>query len=214
MEERRESVTGNPDAHGRARRRLLLTLAATGGAFASANVLPREWTRPIIDTIVVPAHAQASGPVVGLFTTTGQLASIFDLLVAPVHAAPIPLGNIVVGNAVFDAAWDLVAEGYSICVSGTLLTTNNAISFVTSGNGARKGNFLQDFSIDTAPLSEGHVDGTILLFNQTVDGSQLSFDASFQGDETSGAAIPGGECAINSTTDARMSSPYADKDLA
>ncbi len=213
MEDRREGETRKPDAHGQARRRLLLTLAATGGAFASANLLPRHWTRPIIDTIIVPAHAQATGPVLGLFTTTGQVGSIFDLLVAPVHAAPIP-GNVVVGNATFDAAWDLVAEGYSICVSGTLLTTNNVISFLTTGNGARKGNFLEDFSIETAPLSEGRVDGTILLFNQTVDGSQLSFDASFQGDGTSGAATPGGECSINSTTDTRMSSPYADNDRA
>jgi len=45
------------------RRRLLKRLALAGGALASLMVIPKEWVKPIVDTIVVPAHAQAvSGP--------------------------------------------------------------------------------------------------------------------------------------------------------
>ncbi len=206
-------MTNKPDAHGQARRRLLLTLAATGGAFAAANVLPRQWTRPIIDTIVVPAHAQATGPVLGLFTTSGPQASIFDLLVAPVHAAPA--GGVTVGNASFDVAWDLVEDGYSFCASGVFFSGNGApFVFLVNGLGARKGNALSDIDISANTETGNEVNGNLVVFNQTVDGSQLTFDTSFQSASTSGTAVPGGECGINSVTDLRMSSPYRDKDLA
>jgi hypothetical protein len=41
-----------------ARRRLLKTLAAGGVAGAA---LPAQWTRPVIEAVVLPAHAQATG---------------------------------------------------------------------------------------------------------------------------------------------------------
>jgi hypothetical protein len=52
----------SPDKHSRARRRLLKALAAGGGAVAATQVVPARWVKPIVDTVVVPAHAQASGP--------------------------------------------------------------------------------------------------------------------------------------------------------
>lgn len=46
-----------------ARRRLLKTLAAGGVAGAA---LPAQWTKPVIEAVILPAHAQAtSGTVVG-----------------------------------------------------------------------------------------------------------------------------------------------------
>jgi hypothetical protein len=42
------------------RRALLARLAATGAALGGAAALPDRWTRPIVDAVVVPLHAQAS----------------------------------------------------------------------------------------------------------------------------------------------------------
>lgn len=39
------------------RRRLLKTVVAGSGAFALTQKLPEKWARPVVDTIVVPAHA-------------------------------------------------------------------------------------------------------------------------------------------------------------
>ena len=43
------------------RRRLLKALAGAGGVFATGALLPERWTRPVVESIIVPAHAQATG---------------------------------------------------------------------------------------------------------------------------------------------------------
>ncbi len=43
------------------RRELLKAMAATSGAVLAASMLPGQWTKPIIDAGVLPAHALVSG---------------------------------------------------------------------------------------------------------------------------------------------------------
>jgi len=45
--------------HSHSRRRLLQSLAA-GGAAVTVKALPEKWTRPVLDTTLVPAHAQTT----------------------------------------------------------------------------------------------------------------------------------------------------------
>ena len=45
------------------RRDLLKTLVATGGAVTAAALLPGKWTKPVIESGVLPAHAATSDPV-------------------------------------------------------------------------------------------------------------------------------------------------------
>ena len=42
------------------RRRLLKTITYTGGAAATLKGLPDTWTLPVVDTVMLPAHAQTS----------------------------------------------------------------------------------------------------------------------------------------------------------
>lgn len=44
------------------RRRLLSTLTFTGGVAATLKSLPGDWKLPIVDSVVLPAHAQTSFP--------------------------------------------------------------------------------------------------------------------------------------------------------
>ncbi|MDM8528447.1 twin-arginine translocation signal domain-containing protein [Anaerolineales bacterium HSG24] len=53
------------------RRDLLKALAATSGAVMAASVLPGRWTQPVIESGVLPAHAQGS-PVTVNFEHTGS----------------------------------------------------------------------------------------------------------------------------------------------
>lgn len=56
----------------RARRRLVAAL--TSGAVAG-HALPRRWTRPVVERVVLPAHAQAS-PAAGEQCGSGSPAQV------------------------------------------------------------------------------------------------------------------------------------------
>jgi hypothetical protein len=45
----------------KSRRKLLKSIAAGGGAVMAGKSLPESWARPIVDSVVLPAHAQTSG---------------------------------------------------------------------------------------------------------------------------------------------------------
>ncbi len=44
----------------KARRKLLKAMLASGGAVTTAKALPEKWTAPIINSTIVPAHAQTT----------------------------------------------------------------------------------------------------------------------------------------------------------
>ena len=59
----------------RARRKILKTVAVGGGALASATTLPDKWTKPVLNSAILPAHAMLSvvAPprITGIFQATG-----------------------------------------------------------------------------------------------------------------------------------------------
>jgi len=57
------------------RRRLLKSIALASGATIAGRSLPDAWTRPVVDSVLLPAHAQLSGGV-----STGRFAGLNDLL--------------------------------------------------------------------------------------------------------------------------------------
>jgi len=48
-----------------ARRKLLKSLAAGGGVWTTSKVLPDRWHKPVVDSIILPAHAGGSKPMMG-----------------------------------------------------------------------------------------------------------------------------------------------------
>lgn len=70
MSEQKKGRIEKADPQGR--RQAIKTVLAGGGIAATALALPKEWTKPIVESIVVPAHAQTS-PVVT--TTTAMMTT-------------------------------------------------------------------------------------------------------------------------------------------
>ena len=70
------------------RRKLLKSIAAGSGAIVAGKSLPESWSRPVVDSVMLPAHAQTSAlscspdpqTVVddGSGTSTDAIAIIFD----------------------------------------------------------------------------------------------------------------------------------------
>lgn len=53
------------------RRKLLKSVVAGGGALTVAKTLPDQWARPVVDSVMLPAHAQASVSSFGPFFSFG-----------------------------------------------------------------------------------------------------------------------------------------------
>lgn len=71
------------------RRRLLKLIATAGGAAAATTLLPGEWSRPVVEVGVLPAHAQVTEPIpTATPVPTPQLASITTCHAADNQGAP------------------------------------------------------------------------------------------------------------------------------
>ena len=44
----------------KARRKLLKTIVSGGGAIVAGKSLPESWTKPVVDSVMLPAHAETS----------------------------------------------------------------------------------------------------------------------------------------------------------
>ena len=51
------------------RRKLLKSIAAGSGAIVAGKTLPESWVRPVVDSIILPAHAQTSCVVAGCYAS-------------------------------------------------------------------------------------------------------------------------------------------------
>ena len=75
------------------RRKLLKSVAAGGGAIIAGRTLPEKWSKPAVDAVLLPAHAQTSnGPYSGSVSqasigSDSTFARALDSLVPQAHAA-------------------------------------------------------------------------------------------------------------------------------
>lgn len=87
------------DANVGSRRATLKKMLAGGGAAAAAGALPANWPRPVVDALVLPAHAATSvvlpthfhGTVtVDLVVSAYPLERVVNALIPPAYARPAP----------------------------------------------------------------------------------------------------------------------------
>lgn len=78
------AASTSPESPSCSRRTMLKTALAGSAALAATEGLPARWVRPVIDSVILPAHAQASIPpvaqaAIGPFSTAGfVLASVAE----------------------------------------------------------------------------------------------------------------------------------------
>jgi len=83
------------------RRKILKSIAIGGGAVVTAKSLPQQWTKPVLDQVMLPAHAEMSGVAAGTYVTGSPLSlnfnqkkpdfaeeqyALLDALISPAHA--------------------------------------------------------------------------------------------------------------------------------
>ncbi len=171
-------TTHKPDTKDatRDRRRKLL---AGGGTVLGAAAFPKEWTRPVFETVVLPAHAQTSGSVLGdqlPLSEETDAGGWLDYLVPTAHAqtgAGALLGGCIIlaFNGVTVEATLLLSGGGELSNTGTHNPDTGVFSVTDIGgeydvNGTSSGG--------PGPASAS---GTI----QGSSGGPLSFDASTGG---------------------------------
>ncbi|MDZ7839257.1 MAG: hypothetical protein U5R46_00320 [Gammaproteobacteria bacterium] len=184
-----------------ARRRLLKSVVAGGGVLATGKLLPENWARPVVQSVVLPAHAQTSpGSFDGLYVfdrvsmgdaLDSQPGSILDMFVSPAHAAHLTC------NAVSRIQIEVNGDNADICF--TYFGDNRPGS--TSVNES------------TGELADAEIAG----LGTELTGMQVSSDATridgdvrhcfpFVATRTSGSL----SC-LNVSTNMFLSSPFADK---
>jgi hypothetical protein len=117
-----------------ARRRLIKALAGVGAATVAARQLPEQWTRPLVNHVLLPAHARLS-TVTGVYSTTALVitdagGSLLDGLVTPAHAsAPLVVDANIYADIVNGVASVQVLIG----------TSGNSTGFYFTGSGIEVG---------------------------------------------------------------------------
>jgi len=81
-----------------ARRALLKSLATGGGVVVAGKILPDEWSKPAVESVVLPTHAQTSPPeccnIAGLFC--GDVVSSQDFPNQPIQVSVSADGTVVI----------------------------------------------------------------------------------------------------------------------
>jgi hypothetical protein len=101
-EKRREDMSEEKSNKANARRKLLKGIVAGSGVVIAGKTLPESWSRPVVDSVMLPVHAMTSGPAsytgaseqVSIDTNT-LMAGVLGGLVEEAHAVTGPPPEII-----------------------------------------------------------------------------------------------------------------------
>ncbi len=124
------------------RRKLLKSVAAGGGAILAGRTLPEKWGRPVVDSVLLPAHAQASGGPYGGTNNNSLTMNDSDSLFARVVNKLVPEGHA-------QTSYD-----FTYCITPVSDTKANTAVLVTPG-GDGCSFFAQIFTLDGVEINTG-----------------------------------------------------------
>ncbi|MDZ7842378.1 MAG: hypothetical protein U5R46_16385 [Gammaproteobacteria bacterium] len=169
------------DKNHKNRRRLLKTIAGAGGIYTAGKMLPETWTRPVVDAVSLPAHAQTSGVffgVVGIEEITNAPPAgggILDLIVPAAHAEDRPPreAHICVVPQGDEARFDVVIMNYFFRLFGTGVQFGGMVPI---GGGKRVLDFIEgpeNCTLEKSPKVEARLDslaqGTLFVDGDEID---------------------------------------------
>ena len=136
------------------RRRLLKTLVAGGGALTVGSALPGSWKKPIIDSIVVPLHAQGSAPA---FISTIEFAYSVTGGTEPVS------GTLTPGNSPTTHIFNMsLLEDYDYTLTPNIVVDPSITdAFNLTVNEVVAGGYSTNFSPASQNLAPDNVNGVI-----------------------------------------------------
>jgi hypothetical protein len=152
----------------KSRRKLLKSIAIGGGAIAVAKTLPESWTKPVIDSVILPAHGVAS-----VADTYSGVMWLSEISGEETHSNVITAEVCVVGNTALypfpdDGSYAAKAVIYNSGVASTTAWSSN----LTFGEDETLDNRCGDGSVLLTSINVGSPDGSsipvILTFN--IDG--------------------------------------------
>ena len=169
-------------SHIQSRRNLLKAIAGLGGAVAVGKALPQRWTQPVVDAVLLPAHAQTSFAGNGTYsassTTIVMRENWLDYLVAPAYANGYVINAVSICIDVTDLV-GAVTVYYSLGGGGCLLYTGT-IPDVTSFSNVQLA--YRDGSPASAignSLLSGSISGATIAGTLTSDHGNTSYTAAF-----------------------------------
>jgi hypothetical protein len=116
----------------RSRRRLFKAVLASGAAIATTKALPERWTRPVVASVLLPAHAQATTPLVnGTFSGTATATvtvvggAVLALLVPTAAANSVTEVSVDVCLNITNSVVDAQLRIYSISLVGEALLSGS-----------------------------------------------------------------------------------------
>jgi hypothetical protein len=117
-----------------ARRKLIKALAGIGAGAVAVRQLPQEWTRPLVNHVLLPAHARLS-TITGVYSTAALVVTdaggaLLDGVIAPVYAS-VPV-------AVTASIYADIVDGVA-SVQVLISTSDHSVGFYFTGSGIEVG---------------------------------------------------------------------------
>jgi hypothetical protein len=110
----------------KSRRKLLKSIAAGSGAIVAGKSLPESWTKPVVDSVILPVHAETSPPVGEATTYSESLTqnTTFNAAGGPLTfnfdvTGFTPTGPGTISVEVFGDFGNYAAENVTVQVDGT-----------------------------------------------------------------------------------------------
>jgi len=116
------------------RRKLLKSIAAGSGAIVAGKSLPENWARPVVDSVILPAHAQTSGEPAAFVSSGGPLPGRVsidgDSLFADITNTLVPEAK---ANGFFPEIPCIVNNGNGIVTVDVIIGSDSYQKAVTVG---------------------------------------------------------------------------------
>ena len=167
------------------RRKLLKSIAAGGGAIVAGKSLPENWKRPVVDSVMLPAHAETSPTPTEPPTPTPTPTNTF------VGTGPTPqsTGSLDFLDPFVESA-HAQQETYTICIIFVAGLTEYTASYSTGGFVAT---FMGTINASTTPDCSSSGSNPSLIVNAPV-AEEVDYTVNFAENFTAEGTATAGQC--------------------